>query len=128
MRHRGNLAICNLEYVSIIHSHFPILADSISRTSISRRDAKSSRTSIPPAFTSYKPHRDAMDELDDVSVLDSVDRIIDHQFVYSRSFDNPPIIHIFIRVARDLLLMGRSTTIGIPAITLIGYHLKSDIF
>lgn len=60
------------------------------------------------------PHRDSMNELHDVSVLDSIDRIVNDKLVDSRPFHNPPVVDVFIRVAGDLLLVGRATTVRVP--------------
>jgi hypothetical protein len=43
-----------------------------------------------------------MNELNDVSVFDDVDGLVDGKVVPVRTFDDPPVVHVFVTVAGNL--------------------------
>lgn len=50
-------------------------------------------------------HRNPMNELNDVSVTDSIDRLRHNQIGIIRPLDNPPIVDVLVGIAGYLLLM-----------------------
>ncbi len=61
---------------------------------------------------------EAVHQLDDIAVLDAVDRLLDDQILAVRPLDDPPVVNVLESVAGDLLLVRGTPPIRIPGITI----------
>jgi len=54
---------------------------------------------------------DSMNQLNNIAIFDSIDRLVHDQIVFIGSLENPPVVDVFEAVASDLLLMRGASAV-----------------